>query len=67
MGGVSSPATEDACEPLVEAFFEPAFEDSLEAAVFLVSPFSAFLAIRAAFEAVIAGILRVFGESRVRW
>ena len=65
MGGVSSPATDDACEPLVETFFDPVFEDNLEAAVFFVSPFSAFLAILAAFDAetgMVCVLLKVRSE-----
>ena len=55
IGGVSSPATEEAWEPFVEAFFELALEDNFETAVFL--GFSACLAMRAALEAE-TGMLR---------
>src|SRR2546421_85690 len=49
-GGVSSPLTEEACEPLTDAFLELCFDANFEAAVFFLSP-SARLAWRAAFEA----------------
>lgn len=43
---------DEAFEPLVEAFCEPAFEDNFDAAVFLVSPFSAFSALFASLAAL---------------